>query len=254
MNAKGKEPTMTSHHRAITAGAIAAGAFTVGLLACGGAAQAQSLTVLPVSIAMPPGDLATTLTVINQGDAETSVQVRALAWSQPGGVENLAPSDAVVASPPIMTIAPGATQVVRLVLRGAPQGKEETFRILLDQIPPPAAPGMVRIALRLSIPVFAAPATRAVPRLAYHLESDAGKQYLVAVNDGGSHDTLRDITLTTGSGAAVKMASDASPYILAGATRRWRLDETGPASGPLQLKAKSDTGLVDQAVAVAAPH
>jgi fimbrial chaperone protein len=235
----------------------AAGAFAAGLavLLAAGAAQAQSLTVLPVNIELPPGQLATTLTVLNQGAAETSVQVRALAWSQPNGVEQLVASDEVLISPPIVTIAAAASQVVRLVLRHAPRGHEATYRVLLDQIPPAAAAGTVRVALRLSIPVFAEPATRALAHLQYHVESDAGQLYLVALNDGGRHDTLRGIALTTSAGAAVKTAPSASPYVLAGATARWRIDTGGaaPATGEtFHLVALADTGAVNQSVAVVA--
>ncbi len=77
----------------------------------------------------------------------------------------------MVASPPAVTIAPGASQVARLILRKPPEGKEATYRLLVDQIPPPAAPGTVRVALRLSIPVFAEPATRAVAHVQYHVEN-----------------------------------------------------------------------------------
>jgi Pili and flagellar-assembly chaperone, PapD N-terminal domain len=89
------------------------------------------------------------LTVKNEADAETSLQVRAFAWSQSTlGDERLEPTTELMASPPICTITAGASQGVRLVW--PPQGGEASYRILLDQIPPPAAPGTVRIALRLS--------------------------------------------------------------------------------------------------------
>ncbi len=38
--------------------------------------------------------------------------------------------------------------------------------------------------LRLSIPIFAQPAGRAFPDVQFHLESDAGKIYLVGLNAG----------------------------------------------------------------------
>jgi fimbrial chaperone protein len=44
-----------------------------------GAAMAQSLTVLPVTIQMASGRMATVLTVINRGDTETAIQVRTFA-------------------------------------------------------------------------------------------------------------------------------------------------------------------------------
>src|SRR5690242_10125377 len=74
------------------------------------AAGAQGLTVLPVTIDLAPGQSATSLSVINQGDSETSFQVRAYAWTQPSGDDNLTATDELLASPPLGTIAAGATQ------------------------------------------------------------------------------------------------------------------------------------------------
>jgi fimbrial chaperone protein len=219
----------------------------------GPAARAQALMVLPVNIQMAPGQKASTLTVINQGDTETAIQIRAYAWSQQNGDDQLTPSDAVMVSPPLATIAPGASQTVRLVLRQSPQGQEATYRILVDQIPPPAAPGVVRVVLRLSIPIFAQPAIRAVPHVQFHVERDAGKMFLVALNDGGHHEVLREALLSTSDGRTLKTTSNASPYILAGATRRWAIDAQGlpPLSGEtLRLTAHADSGAIEQQVHV----
>jgi fimbrial chaperone protein len=235
-------------------GTVARVAFFIALLS-GGAVSAQSLTVLPVTIQLTPGRMATALTVINQGEGETSVQVRAFAWNQPDGNDQLTSSNEVLASPPLATIAPGATQIVRLVLRRPPQGHEATYRVLLDQIPPPAAPGTVRIALRLSIPVFAEPAIRVAPHVQFHIERDAGQAWLVAFNDGGRHETIRDIALTTSEGSGLQTEANVSPYVLAGATRRWRIIAQAHLpvpGGTVRLTAHADTGVVNQPVSVLA--
>ncbi len=215
-------------------------AAAVALLTPIGAALAQGLTVLPVTIVMSPGQMAATLTIINQGDADAAFQVRAFSWKQQGDVDQLAPTDELLASPPLGTMAAGATQVIRLVLRHPPTTIEASYRILLDQIPPPAAPGMVRIALRLSIPVFAEPATRIETDLAWRIEGGA----LVASNSGSKHDVLRDITL-----GGTKVDGNASPYVLPGATRRWRI--LGPATAGMRLNAKGNGGIIDQQVGAA---
>src|ERR1035441_3937596 len=119
------------------------------------AAGAQALAVLPVNILVQPGQKAATLTVTNQGTTETAIQIRAFAWNQPDGADQLTTSDAVVVSPPLASIAAGATQVIRIILRQSPQSSEDTYRILVDQIPPKAEPGVVHIVLRMSIPIFA---------------------------------------------------------------------------------------------------
>ena len=131
------------------------------VLSTGFAARAQALSVLPVNVQMMPGEHAATVTVANQGTSETAVQIRAYKWSQQADKDELTASNDVIVSPPIARIAAGDSQVVRLILRHLPTGREETYRIILDQIPPPAEPGVVHVVLRMSIPIFAQPTTRA---------------------------------------------------------------------------------------------
>lgn len=229
--------------RHITAGLISALALCSGVET----ASAQAITVMPVVLDMQPGQLAATLSVSGQAGNETSYQVRAFAWNQDGGNDRLDPTDDIVLSPPLGVIAANATQIVRIVVRHPPKDHETVYRILLDQIPPPSAPGTVRIAVRLSLPVFVQPTTRVTPHLEWQVERDANSVYLVAVNNGTRHERIRDIVLT-GDGATFKPDGDNSPYLLAGATRRLRLSGVGafPASGAaLRLTAQSNTGKID---------
>jgi fimbrial chaperone protein len=193
-------------------------------------ARAQALSVVPVNVFLTAGQKATSLTLANQGTSETAVQIRAYSWSQKDGEDQLTATDDVVLSPPLATLAPGATQVVRLILRRPPQGHEATYRILLDQIPPPAEPGVVHVVLRLSIPIFAQPAVRAFPDLQFHLERDADKVYLVGFNAGLLHAAIRNIELTASDGRKFKPDSNASPYVLSGATRRWQISAQDAAA------------------------
>lgn len=230
-------------------------AASLGIFLASSAVMAQSLSILPVNIQMAPKQMATTLTVINQGPAETSVQIRAFSWKQVNGVEQLTQSDDVQVSPPIATIAPGATQIVRLVLRRAPQSSEATYRILLDQIPPAAESGTVRVALRLSIPVFALPNARTAALVKYRVENKDGVATLVATNEGTRHETLRDVTLSNSQGIDMKPAANASPYILAGATRSWPIAMSAggvpPATGSmLRLNGVGNAGPVNEVVTI----
>ena len=235
----------------LLAAAKALAAAVVILLYAGPAASAQALSVLPVNILFSPGQKATSLTVTNMGTSETAIQIRAYTWSQKDGDDQMADSDAVVLSPPLARMAPGASQVIRLILRQPPQGREATYRILIDQIPPPAEPGIVHMVLRLSIPIFAQPPTRAVPHVQFHLEIDAGKLFVVGINDGLSHEVIRDIVLSAGDGRKLKEETTTSPYILAGATRRWPIAVQGPLPLPsetMQLTAHSDAGAIEKQV------
>lgn len=225
------------------------------LLPAGVIATAQNLSVLPVNVFLSSGQRATSLSVTNTGKNATAIQIRAFDWSQKDDADQLTPSNVVIASPPFATIAPGATQIVRLVLRQLPRDREATYRILIDQIPPPGEAGVVHIVLRLSIPIFALPESHVTAQLQFHVEQHEGKVDLVAVNSGSSHEVLRDVVLTTSGGLKLKTESGVSPYILAGVTRRWHLDAQGhiPHLGDtLQLTARTYAATLDQQVQVSA--
>jgi len=233
------------------AAAIKTVAAAFSLLLTGPAAMGQALSVLPVNVFISPGQKATSLTVTNQGTSETAVQIRAYTWSQKGNDDPLDPTEDLVLSPPLVRIAPGASQVVRLILRQTPENREATYRILIDQIPPPAEPGAVHLVLRLSIPIFVKPPTKVFPDVQFHLEQDAKGIYLVAFNSGLSHEAIRNIALTTSDGRKLEPDPSSSPYVLAGATRRWHIAAQDPlpsTSETLQLTAHSDSGAIDQQV------
>ena len=227
------------------------------ILLTGAIAGAQALSVVPVTIPLSPGQKATSLTITNKGTNETAVQIRPYAWSQKSdkGDIQLSTTDMVVLSPQIARIAPGASQVVRIILRMTPETQEATYRILIDQVPPPAEAGVVHLVLRLNIPIFAPPPIRSFSDVQFHIERDADRVDLVAINPGNLHDVVRDIALTTGDGRKLEVESGATPYILSGATRRWRIVLKEPLplqADTLRLTAKTDAGVIDEQVRFAA--
>lgn len=233
-------------------------AAALALLTILSAARAQGITVSPINVEMGPGQMATVLTVGNQTDHEIAFQIRAFAWQQNrAGEDQLTPTDELQASPPLATIPAGGTQVARLVLRRPPQGQEATYRILFDQLSPPAESGRVNIALRLSIPVFAEPASRVTPQMLWRIAAQGGQAWLVAVNAGSRHQTVRDFALHTADGRALQIEIKTPPHILAGGSQRWRIVARGAPLVPgavLRLTANADSGAIDQEVRVdAAP-
>ena len=225
-------------------------ALQAGLLAYA-PARAQGLEVTPTNVLLAPGQGAAALTVVNHEDHKVSFQIRGFAWRQDGqGNDVLVPSDALLASPPIATIEPGATQVVRLILRQPAQGQEATYRILFDQLPPPHEAGVVRILLRLSIPVFAEPQTQVAPRLHWHIANQGGRWWLIVSNDGNRHLTLGNLKLVGPDQRELKVDVRSPPHILAGATRRWPIDTTTALSPKdvVRLTATADVGTIDERI------
>jgi fimbrial chaperone protein len=213
-------------------------------------AAAQFVTVDPVVINMQPGQLTATMSISGQVGADTSYQVRAFSWSQNDNADRLDPTEDVLLSPPVGTVPANSTQVVRIVIRRPPKDHESVYRILLDQIPPPSAPGTVRVAIRLSMPIFVEPTVRVAPHIDWHVERDADSIFLVATNTGKKHLRIRDIAVTAGT-STLRPQADSSPYLLAGSTRRLPISGDGVEPAPdaiFRLTAKSDGGRIDVTV------
>jgi fimbrial chaperone protein len=218
-----------------------------------GAAAGQVLTVLPVNVFLAPGQKAATMTVTNRGTSETAIQIRPYAWNQADGNDQLEATHKLEVSPPIASIAPGASQLVRLILRDVPGDREVTYRVLLDQLPSTSEVGVVQVVFRLSIPVFSQPANRGHRQLQFHIERESGQLYLVGRNDGLCHEAIRDIALYTADGTRLAPDNGASPYILPGATRRWRIVVPSSMSLPndtLKFTARDDSGAIAEQVRV----
>lgn len=135
-------------------------------------ASAANLQISPVSIRYQSGQTAASIALQNLGDTPVFGQVRVFHWTQKDGIDVLTPTDQLVASPPIVEIAPRSTQTVRLIRRAAVNNTAElSYRIVIDEIPPDAGPGSgVDIRLRYSVPVFMMPAaSNAAPKLTWKL-------------------------------------------------------------------------------------
>jgi fimbrial chaperone protein len=218
-----------------------------------GTVSAQALQIMPVSLSLSNADLSSTLVVTNRGDQAQTVQVRPFLWSQTKTGDTLTPTESLSASPPMTVIAAGATQVFRILLRQPTQGTEASYRLLFDQLPPPGEPfGGVRLALRLSVPVFVKPAQPGGSGVAWSVLIDDRGAYLHAENRGDLH--LRIVHPVLNESVSSKMAVPAADvgYILAGAARDWPIpggQKLQPGS-VLHLTATSDQGPVDATVHV----
>ena len=218
------------------------------------AAHAQALEVAPVVVDMPAGQSTATLSVVNRGGTPTVVQARAFAWDQAGADDRLTSTGGLAISPPISKIEAGATQLIRIAVRERGGEAEQPYRILLDELPPPAEPGAVRVALRISMPVFVQPPRPGKAELDWAVRPGVGGQpELVARNRGKRRTRLVDMKLALPGGRNATVEPNTNPYVLPGAERRWRL--TAPAAAftgvsSVQLAAETDAGALSETVGV----
>ncbi len=182
------------------------------------------------------------------------MQVRSFVWTQHCGGDVLSPTDLLEVSPPIFEMPAGGSQLVRLVLRAAPQGAEAAYRMLFDQLPTASGTG-VTIALRFSVPLFAEPAAGAAPDMDAHIERQGGGAVLVVRNRGSRHDRLLSPALS-GPGGRLNLAGNTNFYVLAGSEQCWPLSGRTAALRPgtqVQLTGNTLSGRLNTVAAVRSP-
>jgi len=211
------------------------------------AAVAGSFNVSPVRVELTAKERTQALTVRNQGDQPAVVQVQLFAWSQEAGQDILQPTTDLLVSPPVFTVQPGQSQLLRIALRGAPDpARQLSYRAILQEVPPQTREGgpALQVALRISLPVFVEPPIEAKPALEWQAEiAEDGKLKLSAHNGGNAHIQLANFKLSNSTGAELVSEQQVS-YILAGQTRTWTLQPSADlaSAGSVQLAGRSDAG------------
>jgi len=232
-------------------------------------ATAGSLQVSPILLEFGDGDSARELWLSNSGQAPIRAQVRVEAWSQEGGVDLLAPTRELLASPPIAEIAPGERQLVRIVRPGtANTGGERAYRLLVDELPDanrPNTPSRLQFLLKYSIPAFVLPA--GVKRgdaaakgaggawrggaLQAHVEEGKEQARFVLVNQGPRRVRISQLVFVDASGADHELVKGLVGYVLAGQRMSWPLALPAGSRAGTSLKLRLDDDAVDQTLPLA---
>ena len=227
----------------------------VALCVAVGSAHAGSFQVNPIRVDITKGATNAAITLRNDGDESIVVQSSIVGWSQDSGQDAYAPTSEALVTPPIMTVAPGAEQIVRVGLRrGADPQRELTYRLYLQEVPPPPKPGFtgLQVALRVGLPVFVAPVAAAIRRLEWSAQIRPDGIALTAQNTGNTHVQVTDFELRLPAGEPVAHESSLA-YVLAGERRTWTLSvpaDRVKSARELRLKAFTDAGEIDTAVNV----
>ncbi len=192
-----------------------------------------SMQVSPTQIFVASERNAAGLTLINTGKATVYAQVRVFEWRQQDGEDQLLPSQAIVASPPMLQLAPNVQQLVRIVRNGQPPTTtERSYRILIDEVPVPLdttdntpADGL-QFRLRYSIPVFLTPPNHITiePILNTRLTKDNDSHFLHIRNEGNSHAQIADLSWQQGE-QRINIAPGLSGYVLPNQQRQWLLPD-----------------------------
>ena len=220
---------------------------------------AGSLSVTPIRVELSNAQRSVALTVRNDGDQPAVVQSQLVAWSQDDNEDKLAPTQDLIASPPIFTIPVGGSQIVRVALRrAADPGVERSYRILVTEVPGKAQPGFTgaQFALKISLPIFVeATASKTEPKLEWSAKKTAsGELALTTTNSGSRHIQVHSVELLNEQ-STVDATVSSMWYVLPGRSRTISVKPHAGrsfGSGKIRIKAESDAGPITTDVLVEA--
>jgi fimbrial chaperone protein len=231
--------------------------FLGAALALAAPAWSASFSISPVRVDLSPQEATVAITVANTGEEPVSIQLRTLAWRQDANEDKLEPTRDLIATPPLFTVPPGESQIVRVGLRRPPQGdRQATFRAIFEEIPgppPPQGGPALRITLRISIPVFYAPREGLKSALRWTLvRPPGGRPALTVTNGGGASAQIGDLAVLRPGTDAPLVEQKNFAYVLPGATRSFAVDlpAAEAASHPLRLRTTIDGQPAEVEVAV----
>ena len=234
---------------------VVKGLFAAAVLLAGQMSlRAATLQIEPVLIDVAAPGAASTVSLRNDGTTPINVQIRVFRWSQIDGKENLEPTEDVVASPPAVTLAPNGNYVARIVrVTKRPVGGEESYRVLIDQLPAPhqKRTSAVNLLVRYSIPVFFGASERRDPAVAWTVAVSGNKVKVTARNDGDRRLRIASLNIRNSKGKTVLFSKGLVGYVLGKSTVAWTAPAAGFApDGSVSISAQSDTGPVEAVASV----
>ena len=191
-------------------------------------ALASEVAVSPVNIYLTRDAHTALLTLTNQGNESASFQISVYAWNQSdAAATQLTSTSDVVLFPTLLTLGPGEQRKVRIGATITPGLIEKTYRVLIQELPPPrtqaTSPGLhVRLLTNISLPLFLEPDK---PRLQTTISEASVKrgELFFRVNNLGSMHVLPQSVAISGKDSAGKLIFSRQPrlwYILAGESNK----------------------------------
>lgn len=234
-------------------------------------AMQTGLLIWPVTPNIQSSEKAEALWLENTGRAPMTVQVRVFGWTQSNYQNQFGGQRMVIPSPPMARIEPGQKQLVRLIrAMPIPAGREEAFRVQLDEVPIPEVKRTVvnglAVLMRYSIPLYAygdglvfdaksknrraeKPVDNGAPKLSWKIVNVGGKQFVEVSNTGNVHAQLSRAFFNLPNGKQIVLSKSGVGAVLAGSSMRWPLPAGVSANSALTMKVNrsKDNLVIDKA-------
>lgn len=221
--------------------------------------QASSLSISPITVTLDEKTQSAALTLKNESGESRVIQTELLRWTQEKGENVHAPSRDILANPPIATLRPGQTQIIRIGLNRKMDNKQElAYRLYVSEVPPPPKEGFtgLRIALRLGLAVFVSPKAEPTDKLEWAAARDPGGVLRLTLrNSGNRHVRLTNLEVRDfNNGQQLAELQQPQFTLLAGQTHQMSLSlPVGWQGRQLSLVAGTENGLIETIVRVEQP-
>lgn len=191
--------------------------------------NAASIRLSPVSVEILSDQAASSISLYNQSNESSDLQVRVFEWRQNAGQDQLIPTDEIAISPPFLKLQPNDSYNLRVVrINPVPVSGEQTYRIIIDELPKPIdnrkVDQGVNVLLRSSLPLFVVNKD-AMTKLTWSIQQEQNNSSLIINNVGNRHALLSNLTLvdTTANKSYAIKVNTVNGYILAGKARNFNI-------------------------------
>jgi len=192
--------------------------------------NAATIRLSPVNVEILSNQSAASISLFNQSNESSDLQIRVFEWTQKNGQDQLTPTDEIAISPPFLKLQSNDSYNLRVVrINPAPVSGEKTYRIIIDELPKPidsrkAAQG-VNVLLRSSLPVFVVNKD-AITQLNWKIDANQEVPSLNISNIGNRHALLNDLALvdTTANKSYPIKVNTVNGYILAEQVRSYSIN------------------------------
>jgi fimbrial chaperone protein len=220
------------------------------------AVDAGGIGVYPIRVDLSATDPTSSLQLTNDELSTLLMHATVFMWDQRAGNDRLTATRDIIVSPPIFSLHPGATQILRLgFLADASPRAERAYRLVIKEVPAEAQVDKVHLALTISIPVFVQPPIATEPKLEIRARRlDRTHVQLTFSNSGTAH--VRITRLRWRDPKAVQLAGEDGSlfYVLPGAFIRRTLTYADHNAGPmLSVEADADQRTLQTLVSIQQP-
>lgn len=215
------------------------------------ALEASEFTINPLLVSLDRSNRATEIVVRNDDSVALRMQVQAMSWRQDAeGKDQYEPVDELLYFPRAMEIAPGESRIVRIGVKAAPVTREESYRLFIEELPPPAPTSpdpqgaSLRVFLRVGVAVFVAPVQADRKAEITRLDLRAGKVEWAVANTGNVHFRSDRVEIVGVARDGTRAFAQEFPerYFLAGVVKTLRFDIPREACGRLAALEASVVG------------